>query len=229
MPIRLGLDLGLRSLPHRAQAEAGDDLRVLDDHRHAGARHQAGQASARWSAATATATRRSTPRSPPPSTWPATAGSTPASAPAGTSTSGAPTATASPRRRSGWAMFREAVEIIHKMWTEDTPSSRASTTRSTGRSTSRKACSKPHPPLWIGGGGEQVTLQAGRPVRRRLQRRRRQPRGHPAEARDARGGTATRWAATTTTIIKSTSVNLFLLAGGADREKATAAARSPWA
>ena len=36
----VGLDLGLRPLPHRAGARAGDDLRVLDDHRHAGARHQ---------------------------------------------------------------------------------------------------------------------------------------------------------------------------------------------
>ncbi len=39
----LGLDLGLRPLPHRARAGAGDDLRVLDDHRHPGARHQPGQ------------------------------------------------------------------------------------------------------------------------------------------------------------------------------------------
>ena len=36
--------------------------------------------------------------------------------------------------------FREAVEIIHEMWTEDDADlRRASTTRSTGRSTSRRA------------------------------------------------------------------------------------------
>ena len=39
----LGLDLGLRPLSHRADARARNHLRVLDDHRHPGARHRAGQ------------------------------------------------------------------------------------------------------------------------------------------------------------------------------------------
>ena len=56
-------------------------------------------------------------------------------------------------------MFREAVEIIHKMWTEDYP-------EFTGRYytidrpiNEPKGVQKPHPSLWIGGGGEQVTLK----------------------------------------------------------------------
>ena len=64
-----------------------------------------------------------------------------------------------PTRRSGWARFREAVQIIHKMWTEDTRTSTASTTRSTSRSTSRRACRSHTFRFWIGGGGEQVTLK----------------------------------------------------------------------
>ncbi|CAA9568981.1 MAG: luciferase-like protein, partial [uncultured Thermomicrobiales bacterium] len=39
----LGLYLALRPLPHRARADDGDDLRVLDGHRHPGSRHAAGQ------------------------------------------------------------------------------------------------------------------------------------------------------------------------------------------
>ncbi|CAA9572001.1 MAG: luciferase-like protein, partial [uncultured Thermomicrobiales bacterium] len=39
---RVGVDLGLRPLPHGPQADAGDDVRVLDDHRNAGAGHRAG-------------------------------------------------------------------------------------------------------------------------------------------------------------------------------------------
>ena len=37
-------------------------------------------------------------------------------------------------------MFREAVEIIHKMWTEDYPRLRAGTTPSTAPSTSQRGC-----------------------------------------------------------------------------------------
>jgi len=55
--------------------------------------------------------------------------------------------------------FREAVEIIHKMWTEDYPTY-------TGRHytidkpiNGPKNSGKGKVPLWIGGGGEQVTLK----------------------------------------------------------------------
>ena len=56
-------------------------------------------------------------------------------------------------------MFREAVEILHTMWTEEYPTF-------TGRHytidrpiNEPKGVQKPHPPLWIGGGGERVTLK----------------------------------------------------------------------
>ncbi len=91
---------------------------------------------------------------------PATGGLLSALAPAGTSTSGAPTATATQRRATAWRMFREAVEIIH----EDVDRglcrpSRQILLASTGRSTSRRACASRIRPFWIGGGGEQVTLK----------------------------------------------------------------------
>lgn len=55
--------------------------------------------------------------------------------------------------------FREAVEIVHKMWTEERPVF-------TGRHYSidqpinePKGVRKPHPSFWLGGGGEKVTLK----------------------------------------------------------------------
>src|SRR5919112_6548270 len=56
-------------------------------------------------------------------------------------------------------MFREAVEIIHKMWTEDYPSFEGRHYTIDGPINEPKGVQKPHPPLWIGGGGEQVTLK----------------------------------------------------------------------
>jgi F420-dependent oxidoreductase-like protein len=56
-------------------------------------------------------------------------------------------------------MFREAVEIIHKMWTEDYPTFAGRHYTIDGPINEPKGVQKPHPPLWIGGGGEQVTLK----------------------------------------------------------------------
>ncbi len=56
-------------------------------------------------------------------------------------------------------MFREAVEIIHKMWTEDYPTFTGRHYAIDGPINEPKGVQKPHPPLWIGGGGEQVTLK----------------------------------------------------------------------
>jgi len=65
-----------------------------------------------------------------------------------------------PETKERMARFREAVQIIHKMWTEDTPTF-------TGRHYSidrpinepKSAAPGRKVPLWIGGGGEKVTLK----------------------------------------------------------------------
>jgi F420-dependent oxidoreductase-like protein len=64
-----------------------------------------------------------------------------------------------PELRDRMGAFREAVEIVHRMWTEDE-------VEFTGRYysvdkpiNSPKGVRKPHPSLWIGGGGENVTLK----------------------------------------------------------------------
>ena len=57
-------------------------------------------------------------------------------------------------------MLRETVEIVKAMWTEpDVDLRRASTSSSRARSATRSRCSSPHPPILIGGGGEQLTLR----------------------------------------------------------------------
>jgi F420-dependent oxidoreductase-like protein len=56
-------------------------------------------------------------------------------------------------------MFREAVEIIHRMWTEDVPRFHGRHYTIDGPINQPRGIQKPHPPLWIGGGGEQVTLK----------------------------------------------------------------------
>jgi len=55
--------------------------------------------------------------------------------------------------------FREAVEIIHKMWTEERPSFQGKYFSIDQPINEPKGAGKGHPPLWIGGGGEQVTLK----------------------------------------------------------------------
>ncbi len=121
-------------------------------------------------------------------------------------------------------MFREAVEIIHTMWTEDYPTF-------TGRHytidrpiNEPKGVQKPHPPLWIGGGGEQVTLKlvaqygdasnfgAGDPtvIRQKIEVLERHC--------DKVGRNCDE-------IIKSTQIYLLLLEGESDRERATTATR----
>ena len=56
-------------------------------------------------------------------------------------------------------MFREAVEIIHKMWTEDYPTFEGRHYTIDRPINEPKGVRKPHPSLWIGGEGEKVTLK----------------------------------------------------------------------
>jgi F420-dependent oxidoreductase-like protein len=57
------------------------------------------------------------------------------------------------------AEFREAVEIVHKMWTEERPVFQGKHYSIDGPINEPKGVRKPHPSLWIGGGGEKVTLK----------------------------------------------------------------------
>jgi F420-dependent oxidoreductase-like protein len=55
--------------------------------------------------------------------------------------------------------FREAVEIVHKMWTEDRPVFHGKHYRIDGPINQPKGVRRPHPSFWLGGGGEKVTLK----------------------------------------------------------------------
>jgi F420-dependent oxidoreductase-like protein len=120
--------------------------------------------------------------------------------------------------------FREAVEVIYKMWTEDAPVFNGKYYSIDKPYNEPKGVRKPHPSLWIGGGGEKVTLKlvakygdaanigGGNPETLR----------HKAnvlrEHCDKLGRNYD-------DIIKSTSINVFPVEKGADLEKATAKAR----
>ena len=57
------------------------------------------------------------------------------------------------------AAFREAVEVVHKMWTEDRPVFTGKHYRIDQPINEPKGVRKPHPSFWLGGGGEKVTLK----------------------------------------------------------------------
>ena len=121
-------------------------------------------------------------------------------------------------------MFREAVEIIHKMWTEDYPRFEGRHYTIDGPINEPKGVRKPHPSLWIGGEGEKVTLKLvaqygdasnfgnGDPeiIRQKCDVLRRHC--------DALGRDYDE-------IIKSTEINCVLLDAGTDREQAIAPIR----
>lgn len=56
-------------------------------------------------------------------------------------------------------MFREACEIIHRMFTEEYPQFSGKHYTIDRPINEPKGVQKPHPPIWIGGGGEKVTLK----------------------------------------------------------------------
>src|SRR6185295_10907177 len=55
--------------------------------------------------------------------------------------------------------FREACEIVYKMWTEDKPVFKGKYYTIDGPINEPKGARKPHPEFWLGGGGEKVTLK----------------------------------------------------------------------
>ncbi len=56
-------------------------------------------------------------------------------------------------------MLREALQIIKAMWTEDYATVEGKYYQVRGAINEPKGVQKPHPPIWIGGGGEKVTLK----------------------------------------------------------------------
>ncbi|MFV9507240.1 MAG: LLM class F420-dependent oxidoreductase [Oscillochloridaceae bacterium umkhey_bin13] len=64
-----------------------------------------------------------------------------------------------PETRDRMRAFREATQIMVKMWTEETPSFQGEYFQIHGPINEPRGIQKPYPSLWIGGGGEQVTLK----------------------------------------------------------------------
>jgi F420-dependent oxidoreductase-like protein len=64
-----------------------------------------------------------------------------------------------PETKERMAMFREAVQIIHRMWTEDKPTFSGKHYTIDEPINEPKNAGKHKVPLWIGGGGEKVTLK----------------------------------------------------------------------
>jgi F420-dependent oxidoreductase-like protein len=122
------------------------------------------------------------------------------------------------------AMLREGVEIIHRMWTEDYPVFHGKHYSIDRAVNCPKGVQQPHPLLWIGGGGEKVTLKIvakwadaanfgyGDPdvLKHKL--------GVLREHCERQGTDYDR-------IIKSTSIRLHLIDNEANAERETAAAR----
>jgi F420-dependent oxidoreductase-like protein len=128
-----------------------------------------------------------------------------------------------PETRRRMRAFAEACAILTKMWTEEYPEFAGEMYTIDKPINEPKGVRQPHPALWIGGSGEQVTLKlvarygdacniGGEPaqVERKLAvlRRHCDTLGRDYES-----------------IIRSSNLNIFPLAAGEDAEKATAQAR----
>jgi len=129
-----------------------------------------------------------------------------------------------PETRDRMRAFREAVQIVLRMWTDEQATFHGEYYTIDGAINEPKGVQKPHIPLWLGGGGEQVTLKlvaqwgdacnvgAGNPdvVRQKL-----------AVLREHCAAVGRDY----DSIIHSTNLNTFLVEDGADPETATAQAR----
>lgn len=129
-----------------------------------------------------------------------------------------------PETRDRMRAFREAVEIVVRMWRDEKATFKGEYYSIDGAINEPKGVQRPHVPLWLGGGGETITLKlvaqwadgcnvgGGNPevVRQKLG----VLRGHcEAQGRDYNS------------IVRSTGLNVFLLEDGTNPETATALAR----
>ena len=64
-----------------------------------------------------------------------------------------------PEAKERIMQLREAIAIIKKMWTENKPSFQGKYYKIKEAICEPKPLQKPHPPLWIGGAGEKLTLK----------------------------------------------------------------------
>jgi F420-dependent oxidoreductase-like protein len=64
-----------------------------------------------------------------------------------------------PKPKDRIGMLRETVEIVCSMWTETETTYRGKYYELTRANCDPKPLQQPHPPIWIGGGGEQLTLK----------------------------------------------------------------------
>ncbi|MCU1503307.1 MAG: class F420-dependent oxidoreductase [Ilumatobacteraceae bacterium] len=64
-----------------------------------------------------------------------------------------------PRPKDRIGMLRECVEIVRSMWTEPETTFDGDYYRVARAHCDPKPLQQPHPPIWIGGGGEQLTLR----------------------------------------------------------------------
>lgn len=129
-----------------------------------------------------------------------------------------------PETRDRMRAFREACEIIVRMWTEEAPEFKGDYYSINGPINEPQGVQKPHPSLWIGGGGEQVTLKLVAKWANACNIGGGDPDTIKAKLGVLRGHCET-LGRNYDEIIKSSNLNIFLLKPGEDAEKATASAR----
>lgn len=123
-------------------------------------------------------------------------------------------------------MLREACQVIHAMWSDDYATFEGQRYQINGAINEPKGA-RGRPPLWIGGGGEQVTLKLVAQYADACN----VGAGNPETCRhklDILRGHCESVGRNYDDIIKSTSLDLLLLEDGADRDAAIEANRQGW-
>ena len=124
------------------------------------------------------------------------------------------------------AAFREATEIIYKMWTEDKPVYNGKYYSIDAPINEPKGVRKPHPSFWIGGGGPKVTLKLVAQYADAANIGGGNPQLFKEKA-DILRGHCEKLGRNYDDIIKSTNFNVFPIDKGDDPQKATAKALGP--